>query len=86
MANTVLWLQGHIFSPELHCARFLFEIFSQKQHCPLLHFIRRGSAALELVGRQEGGGGKIQINQSMDGCSFFASFWKKIMREDVNNS
>ena len=38
--------------------------------------ITSGGAAQE-----GGGGGKIQINQSMDGCSFFASFWKKIMRE-----
>ena len=63
MANTVLWLQGHIFSPELHCARFLFEIFSQKQHCPLLHNIRRGSA-LELAGRRRW---RKNSDQSIDG-------------------
>ena len=66
MANTVLWLQGHIFSPELHCARFLFEIFSQKQHSALCCILSGGAERTRIL-RKAGRRWRKNSDQSIDG-------------------
>ena len=62
MANTVLWLQGHIFSPELRQI-FIWNIFTKATLCCILS----GGAERTRILRKAGRRWRKNSDQSIDG-------------------